>query len=599
MVKKKNKKPKLTKEQLAEKKKRDAFSKQIENIFVLSGFTKLSVKGWQFLLGGKQNELDHCFIYENIIIICEDTIRFVKEKEQALAAGMPFNKNHKLEKEETSKIIRETEKASFIKLLRDKFPSEETLQRYTQQEFNIYYLYFEYGITRYIKEDIERYTHLNLIDKSTFSYFCLMSKSIKASFKYELFKYLKLRIQDIGKPDPSGNSVNLPIVTPIIYPDSVTGYKDGIRMVSFMMKPIDLIKYSYVLRKDGWEKQPDMYQRLLTVKRIKSIRDFVIAKKTTFINNIIVTLPDGVRFFNKDNRETVILDNVVRFDNNIMMEIPTEYNSIGIIDGQHRVFAFYEDCDKDNTDEQLIKPMRDSYNLLVTGIIYPDNEKYKHLSERRRFESELFVSINKNAKPVDADTLIQIQAIMNPTSGEAVSRRVIELLNNDAPFENMFQLSKTDDAPIKIASIIQYAMSSLLVAKNVPTSLYKYWLKKNNYSNDFVLEQSKDIEDYIKYCANSLRTYFKAIKGRFLNYWDKNSRLLKVISLNAFIIAFKETLANTQGPKNYDFYLNAFRDFNLDFSSDNTNFPYAGAQYSKFAKALIIPAINKQNRDSL
>ena len=62
----KNKKPKPTKEQLAENKKRRDFANQIEKIFTNSGFEKLSVKGWQFMLGGKNNELDHCFVYENI-----------------------------------------------------------------------------------------------------------------------------------------------------------------------------------------------------------------------------------------------------------------------------------------------------------------------------------------------------------------------------------------------------------------------------------------------------------------------------------------------------------------------------------------------------
>ena len=266
--------------------------------------------------------------------------------------------------------------------------------------------------------------------------------------------------------------------------------------------------------------------------------------------------------------------------------------------GQHRVYAYYED-DPSNTIEQKIDSLRNELSLLVTGIIYPNTGPLKETFNRRRFESSIFVSINKNAKAVDADTLIQIQAIMNPTSGEAISRKVIEELNNRETFINMFQLSKTDDAPIKTASIIQYALSSLLVAKYSSTSLYMYWLKKNGYANNFELTKDYDIKSYVNYCVNSLETYFKAIKSRFLAYWNKDSKLLKVISLNAFVIAFRETLAHTNGPKDYNFYFSAFESLSgtLNFSKDNTEFPYAGAQYSKFAKTLIVPAIEKHNRD--
>ena len=463
------------------------------------------------------------------------------------------------------------------------------MNKYSYTEFKVSYFYFEYGIKRYTEEDKERYKHLCLIDKSTFSYFFLMSKSIKSSFKYELFKYLGLHLKDIGKPDPAGNINSRTINPPIIYPDTVTGFQDGIRIVSFMMRPIDLIRYSYVLRKDGWDQKTEMYQRLITPKRIKNIREYVAKYKTTFLNNIIVTLPKNVKFFKNDNLMSV--QDITNFESGISIQIPVDYNSIGIIDGQHRVYAFYEDSDVNNDTERNIDSLRNTLSLLVTGIIYPDEGRFKDESERRKFEGDLFVTINKNAKPVDADTLIQVQSIMNPTSGEAISRKVIETLNKVPPFENMFQLSKTEDAPIKTASVIKYALSSLLNIKNQHNSLYKYWLKKESKDDEYVLEEANDIKSYVNYCSNVLTTYFKAVKSRFLSYWNEESRLLKVISINAFVIAFRETLDEIDGPKDYDFYKNAFDKINLDFSKDNHGFPYAGAQYSMFARQIIIPKI--------
>lgn len=593
MVKKlmKNKKKRLSKEQIVENKNRASFKKQIKDIFILSGFNPLNVQGFQFELGNRPNELDHCFIYENIIIICEDTIKFLKKKDLAATNGESFNRNHKLEKNESAHIIL-TNKERFIGILKQKFPDVEQIKIYNPKEFRIFYLYFEYGKQHISSEDENRYSYLKFIDYPTLNYLSIMSKSLKASFKYEIFRFLNLSRTDIGKPDPFGNNIK-PIISSIIYPDSVTGFNNGIRMVSFMMRPSDLIENSFVLRKDGWEQNVDLYQRLITPKRIKSIRDFVVNNKTTFLNNIIVTLPPNVEFYKKENgkRLPVNIDDITNYSNNVEICIPVDFNSMAIIDGQHRVYAYYQD-NENNISEQVIAKLRNELNLLVTGIIYPNNDKYDDPLERRKFESNLFVSINKNAKPVDADTLIQVQAIMNPTSGEAISRKVIERLNKEEPFTNMFQLSKVETAPIKIASIIQYALSSLLVAKNNDNSLYRYWLVENKLNDDYVLRSSEDIKDYINYCVKYLKEYFKAIKSKFNSFWNKDSKLLMVISLNAFIIAFRETLKMCNGPQKYNFYSSVFKDWDFSFENSkdkNKQFPYAGAQYSKFAKNEIIP----------
>jgi len=597
MKNKTRKKIKLTKEQIAENKRRSNFSKQIQEIFTFSGFESLKVKNFQFSLGNRPHELDHCFIYENLIIICEDTIRSIQQKEKAILNGQAYNRNHKLEKNESAEIILNNLK-DFIEIMKNRFSQCEQFLKYDHTEFKVFYLYFEYGVQNISADDVYRYKYLKFINTSTMNYFSTMSKSIKASFKYELFRYLNLSKQDIGKPDPYGNKNIKSIVSSIIYPDSVTGFNNGIRMVSFMMRPIDLIENGFVLRKDGWKQNVDLYQRLITPKRIKSVREFVVNNKTTFLNNIIVTLPKGVCFFrvnDKNVRTQISIEEITRYDNKVEIQIPGDFNSMAIIDGQHRVYAYYQD-NTNNASEVVVNKLRQELNLLVTGIIYPDNEQYNDELERRKFESNLFVSINKNAKPVDADTLIQVQAIMNPTSGEAISRKVIECLNKNEPFKNMFQLSKVENAPIKTASIIQYALSSLLVAKNNENSLYHYWLQANNKSYDFKIRQSEDINDYIQYSANHITEYFKAVKSKFVNYWNKESKLLMVISLNAFIIAFRETLKITNGPQNYDYYVQVFKDWNFSFDNSkesNKEFPYAGAQYSKFAKNEIIPLFIK------
>ena len=281
MTKKRSSKPKLTKEQLAERKKRATFSQHIDSIFVQAGFKKLSVVNRTFRLGEREHELDHLFVYENIIIIAEDTIRDLKQREKAEENGLPYNVNHKLEKKESAQII-QNNKQAFIDIIKGFAPDCQELQEYRYNEFKIFYFYFEYGSTNNSAEET-RFGNLRFIDSETMNYFYAMSSSIKASFKYELFRFLGLTKAEIGKPN-SGEPINK-IKANIIYPETITGFTDDVRMVSFMMKPIDLIQNSCVLRKDSWEKDIDLYQRLITTKRIKSIRDFAANNKTTFLNN--------------------------------------------------------------------------------------------------------------------------------------------------------------------------------------------------------------------------------------------------------------------------------------------------------------------------
>ncbi|MGI6392623.1 MAG: DGQHR domain-containing protein [Candidatus Izemoplasmatales bacterium] len=585
--KKKTNRKKMTKEQKAENKKRRDFSKKIENIFVFSGFKKIPVRGMTFQLGGRSHELDHCFVYENILIICEDTIQELKKKEK----GETYNNNHKLIKNETAEMISDNKKEVF-ELLKKKFTDCKEIKKYSHTEFKVFYLYFEYGTKKFYKDTVDRFKNLKLIDAPTMNYFVSMSKCIKTSFKYELFRFLKLSKTDVGIPNPTGEIKS--IKTPIIYPDSVTGFQRGIRIVSFMMKPGDLIENCCVLRKDGWDKNIDLYQRLVIPSKIKSIRKFVAEKQTAFLNNIIVTLPKEISFYqiSSDKEKSIELEDITKYRSDIGIRIPADFNSMIIIDGQHRVFAYYEDNNKEDSLELKIRDLRDKLNLLVTGVIYPDNEYYNDDLNKRKFESDLFVSINENAKVVDADTIIHVQSILNPTSSEAISRKVIELLNEDGPFKSLFELSKVEPSLIKTASIIKYALTNMVAARNNENSLFYYWLKENHQNEIYELRSSKDINDYVKYCATCLNEYFNAIKEKFRNDWNKNSKLLQVVSLNAFIIALRETLKLVGGPKNSKFYSEVIKDLDIDFN-DIKNFPYAGSQYKKFANDAIIPLFNK------
>ena len=94
------------------------------------------------------------------------------------------------------------------------------------------------------------------------------------------------------------------------------------------------------------------------------------------------------------------------------------------------------------------------------------------------------------------------------------------------------------------------------------------------------------INKYAEFCSKSIREYFAAVKTTFDEYWvmDSTSKLLSVISLNGFIIAYTRQLS-INGVKTFMDYHDLFSGCKIDFSSDK--FGYTSSQYRKFSTELL------------
>ena len=553
-----------------EKMKKKYFN-SIEEIFKLSGFTSLPVEGEYFNITGRPNcELDHCFILENIIIICEQT---TGKKDT----------DHLLKKQETANIITKNDstKTEFLDFLSEKFNNFKN--KFEINRWKIFYLYFSKNQIDFDSKDKERYNKLKFIDTETFNYFSTMSKCIKKSFKYEILRFLDIKKEDYGEISSSDSSSSHNVS--IIYPSDVTGLKNGVGVVSFMMSPEKLIETSYVLRKDSWGDNIGLYQRLLTEKRIKKIRKFVIDKKKTFFNNIIVGLPDSTKIYNEDGKE-INVSQLSKYQN-CKMSITQDFNTISIIDGQHRIYAYYENNISD-TDEEEVAKLRNKLNLLVTGLLFP---KEWNEWEKQKFQSEIFLQINRNSKNIEKDVIFHIESTMDPLSSSSIARMIIKKMNEKDPFKDKFELSLVKKSQIKVSSIIQFALSSLVSGNKNSQGFFKYWNPEHSEKPESL--NTDLLEEYVAYCSTQLQQYFNAIKDIYKTDWDNlKSYLLKITSINGFIIALNESLKLTDGPKDFKFYKELFSSKNFNFSKGK--FPYSGSKYKQFAIEMILPLFYKK-----
>lgn len=550
------------------KRKTRQFKNKIKYIFTMSGFRYINSENHHMKIGLRDIELDAVFLYENIMLICEDT-----------GSGLEHIKDHIRKKQEAFEQI-EANRDTFFEQIKQEFEEiKDEVDKFQVGQYRIFYLYFSQEELNFCDDDYSLFHLVKIVEPRSLEYLYKMSQCIRRSVKYEVFRFLNISDIDIG-----GNTTETTqkkIRATIISPQEATGLKNGVRIVSFMMSAETLIKNCYVLRKDNWEESTTLYQRLIRKEKIKSIREFLVKKEQAFYNNIIVALPDGVYFEDKEANIKSVKD----FDayNVCSMIIPDMMNSICIIDGQHRVYAHYEG-DFNDKNERKISELRSKLHLLVTGLVFPPEMS---ITERTRIQSEIFLEINSKAKPVPPDIILHIEQLKNPLSDKGLARATIERLNKERVFLNKFEMSALDEGKIKIASIIKFALRYLVsIDPKEKKSFYSYW---DGDKEALLKLDDKALDQYLNFCVKNLATYFSAIRKNFKNEWeDSGSKLLSVISINGFIIAYNRFL-DQYGIMDFEFFDKQLQYLKTDFSKEK--FPYTSSQYKKFSDEILTDSL--------
>ncbi|MGB2947604.1 MAG: DGQHR domain-containing protein [Rhodococcus sp. (in: high G+C Gram-positive bacteria)] len=551
------------------------FTRSIRTMFINMGFAHIPTEGKEAKFGKKTVELDSVFLYQNIILIVEDTTS---------TKAFDHAKNKRLLAEQI-----DGSKDGFIKWLRDEFPSHRiALNAYSSRRFRVFFLYISQTEMDLDDDDLALLHPMKVVSTAALTYFDKLTKTIRRSARTDFWRYLDLSSNDIGVANAT-NDVKT-IDTTIISPDDNTGFSNGVRLVSFMISAEVLLRNSYVLRKDNWGYAIELYQRMIDATRINKIRQYVASEGSAFLSNIIVGLPDNVTFQTKDNKP-IKIDEAQDYSS-YRMTIPDEFNSLCIIDGQHRVFAHYEGTDD---LEPKVASIRGKVHLLATGVIFPPDMTDL---ERLQLQSQIFLDINSNIKPVPADVLLAIQSLRAPYTDVAIARRVLNDLNKRRAFRGLFQLSQMDQAPIKIASIVKFALR-YLVDVNSTTGLFKYWANGDETRNSLTTKGDAELLDkYVTYCGKVLDTYFNALKKHHAEAWkdrkDPESKITSITAINGMIIALRRSLPSL-GVLEFEGYDSLMEQWDIDFSK--AEFQYASSQYARFSQDVLRDMFQLEEKD--
>lgn len=590
----------LTAEQKLEKmkKKRNNREKQnhissIRRIMANMGFERLTdISGHKFNYENRSSEIDDIFVHENIVLLVEYTTE-KSPGDHLLKKDHFYQRVNRNPKMFLDFLITEFPTKTFNQyynnIIKDKYPTLDMLQVRTMY------------CSRNDVEDEHKNVVTNTIvflDYDKVQYFKLLTKAIKKSAIYEFINFLGIANKNYA--DNILNTSSKSTYKGYVLPESKSRYKDGYKIVSFYIDAESLMRRAYVLRRESWreEKNIRLYQRMLESDKISNMRKYLYDEERVFVNNIITTISkndielktivsDPVT---KEQKEAIItIDKDGNFEPNsphvepILIEIQDEFNTIGIIDGQHRVYAYHEGNDN---YENKIKSLRKQQNLLVTSIICPESESQ---NERNRFEANLFLEINKNQKKLSSLLQQEIELIVSPFSTIAIGKDILNRLNANGPLHNKLVSCSYDKNKISTASIVSYGLRPLIkLDENAVDSLFRIWNDSNKLNlkdkncNDFKLRDS-----YIDFCVEKIRDILLAFKQHLSenNLWEPYSAINKqgvlgVVLLNGIMNVLRLLIENEKvsSVDEYKKSLNGVETFHFrDFKS---------SQYRKMGEKL-------------
>lgn len=555
-------KPKLTPEQrkarqalLLQKRLERKFRQDVKDIFILSGFQHLKTEGTEFKFCGRTGEIDNVFFFKNVVVVCEDTY-----------SKSPSD--HLLKKKVLFELIL-ANPDKFIEFINSKFSefsSHFSDSNFRPEQYEVRILY----CSRYKVHEEHKglCADVRFIEYPLLRYFISLVKTINKTTKFEVFKFLGLKYKDIGDARIKGSSSGSSKYPGFLLPEAHSNFPAGYKVLSFYVDPKSLLERVYVLRKDSWEDPDCSYQRMLVAKKIKSMRKYLNESERVYVNNLIVTLPSTVRLTDASGRK-ILNDDELLETKTVQIELPDEFNSVGVIDGQHRVYSYHEGND---VYENKIGSLRKCQNLLVTAIMYP--ESISEL-ERTKFEAKLFLEINDEQTKARGDLKQAIELIVRPFSPTAISKSILSKISKSGPLSGQLEEHYfDDDHKVKTSSIVSYGLKPLIKFEG-EDSLYSVW----TCADKVKLLEGKEksiLDEYIAFCAGEINELLLAAKLNMpRDSWqvmDKNGGLLTPTFVNGFIVCLRELVRSrsARGAAEYKRRLKGIGEFPFhDFKSSH------------------------------
>jgi DGQHR domain-containing protein len=541
-----------------------AHRKLVQAIFKHSGFSRVaSLSDKEFSYLGTTCDFDDVFVFENVVVLAEYTV------------SQESNVSGHLKKKKILYDKINQKPSDFVEFLIDKFPAfAEVLD--ADFEAHHYRVIIAYCSRNALKEITKaEVPSVIYFDYNVVRYFEVVTRTVRKSSRFELFEFLGLAPKDVGESVIQPSTSAGDVYEGSVLPEGHSHFGSGFKVVSFYIDPNALLQRSYVLRRYGWRTGSNIYQRMISRSKIETVRKYLLDKKRVFVNNIVVTLPEDTKLLSASG-ETINVASINRTQP-ARIQLSNHFNTIGIIDGQHRVFSYHEG----GTHEEAIAKLRKQQNLLVTGLIFP--KKMSDI-ERSKFEATLFLEINSNQTNARSDLKQDIGLMLRPFAADSIAKRVVNLINDShGPLNNEFERYFYDKEKLKTTSVVSYGVRP---AVNVSADDALFVLWKNPNKEDLRKETNDALLlEYVEFCASEINAIIAGAKANIPSArWTADrktpNRFLTTTNVNGLIGCLRR-LVEAKGLKSVHQYGALFKNLDkFDFTK------YTSSQYNRLAQDL-------------
>ncbi|MCK4150629.1 hypothetical protein [Ralstonia pseudosolanacearum] len=545
----------LTKKSAASQSAKVRPAPKLKDIFERAGFNHVPADGLHFTVGGRTGELDHIFVWENVVLLCEET------------AGKDATK-HCTNKIYLHNKIAEHWSTSFFAEYTKQNPALLTAlgAKYQIQDLEVRHIYYSEDID--VIDSVGDPSPMRILSRAQARYFASLVETICRSAKFELLKFLDIALHQVGDARVSGRAVASDSFPAFALPAAHTSYPAGFAVASFYADPMALIQRAYVMRRDGWEDPNLSYQRFVKAEKLMAMREYLGSNGKVFVNNLIVTLPATALLIEASGKP--IDPNAMQSKTSIKLSLPLELGTVGIVDGQHRILSYYEGSDE---LDQKIGSLRQRQNLLVTGIIFPPS----YTPEMRvKFEAEIFLGINNNQSSVHTQLRQDLETIINPETPLAIARAIVTRLSKEGALAGLLQMSQFDPSDkIASGSLGPYVVKPL-IRKN--SAFYKTW--DGVGARD--LNKADDRNAYTDYCVQEIKRLLAGASENLKEKWRSvpNGGVLSTTAVGGLLLLLDRLAKGGATLSQIDYKTKLKNIAGVDFSA------YTGSSWGKLSHKL-------------
>lgn len=332
-------KPKLSPdEQRARKIKRDHI-RTIRTLFRHAGFDRCpEIAETELSFEGQAGEFDDAFLHENLLVLVEYTASQSSDVTKHIK-----NKSILIDKVDKNPL-------GLVKQLRESQPAFDARfgEKFHPSKIILRQVYCSrYDFDSAVKDNVDQLVYMDFPSAKYFEKIC---SAVRMSALPEVLQFLRVDPAKVAKAGVITQAEGLHHFHGSILPDSASGFPASYKVVSFYADAASLLRRSYVLRRDGWRGSFQAYQRMIVPTKIEQIRKKLRSDGQVFVNNLIATLPSDVHPVNEKGITVDI--SLLEETAPVKISLPDRPNSIGLIDGQHRLFSYYEDRQDDPKDRK-------------------------------------------------------------------------------------------------------------------------------------------------------------------------------------------------------------------------------------------------------